>query len=154
MVCQHTRPSIRARLTRSTPYLGVIVDLFFRCMSALLHPVDRTRMRIRWGLVVYTVVMFSFATIFTAMTFEVQSISYVDNRKFPGFPFPDSPLGTSSTFLTRGSSLLPRCLTLATPLALSLLCSLCHELSGHCTPMPNVPCFFGCAFKSSISSLC
>ena len=63
-------------------------------MSALLSPVDRTRMRIRWGLVVYTAVMFSFATIFTAMTFEVQSISYVDNRKFPGSRvFSPGPIG-------------------------------------------------------------
>ena len=132
-------------LTPSTRFTvqGIIIVLFFRCMSTLLNPVHHRGRGIKWVLMGHTVAMFSLATGYTAVPSDLQFISYIDSRKFPGFPFPDSPLGTSSTFLTRGSSLLPRCLTLATPLAPSLLCSLCHELPGHCTPMPGVPCFLG-----------
>lgn len=53
-------------------------------MAALLNPINRTRGGIKWGLVIHTVVMFSFVTVYTATTLDFQSISYIDNRKFPG----------------------------------------------------------------------
>ena len=39
--------------------------------------------------------MFSVVTVFTAMNLDLQSISYIDNREFPGVDqvFPPGPLG-------------------------------------------------------------
>ena len=64
--------------------LGVVVVLFFQCMAALFSSVHRKGEPIKWGLVSYTAVMFSLVTIGTAMQLDVQSISYIDNRDFPG----------------------------------------------------------------------
>ena len=58
--------------------------LFFKCMAALFDPAHRRGEPIKWGLVTYTVVMFSLATIGTALQLNTQSISYIDNRQFPG----------------------------------------------------------------------
>jgi len=58
--------------------------LFFKCITALLTPVDRRRERIKWGLVSYTVAMFSLVTVYTAINLYLLSISYIDNREFPG----------------------------------------------------------------------
>jgi hypothetical protein len=78
-----TRPSIRAHLFVRF-ILGILIVLFFQCMAALFNPANRRREGIKWGLVSYTVVMFSFVTVFTAMNLNIQSISYIDNREFPG----------------------------------------------------------------------
>ena len=64
--------------------LGVLIVLFFKCITALLNPVYRRGGSIKWGLVLYSVVMFSLATVFTAMNLDIESISYIDNRNFPG----------------------------------------------------------------------
>ena len=61
---------------------GIVVALFFRCMAALLKPLHLRGDAVKWGLVSYTVVMFSFATVFTATSLTVQSNSYIDNRGF------------------------------------------------------------------------
>lgn len=61
---------------------GMLVVLFFRCMTALLNPVYRRGEQIKWGLVSYTVVMFSLATILTAMNLHILSICFIDNREF------------------------------------------------------------------------
>ena len=53
-------------------------------MAALFNPTDRSRENIKWGLVSYTVAMFSFVTVLTGMKLDIQSISYVDHREFPG----------------------------------------------------------------------
>lgn len=53
-------------------------------MAALFNPAHRRGRRIKWGLASYTVVMFSFVTIQTAMNFDIDSIRYIDNREFPG----------------------------------------------------------------------
>ena len=58
--------------------------LFFKCMIALLDPINRRGERVKWGLVSYTVVMFSLATVYTTTNLHILSISYVDNREFPG----------------------------------------------------------------------
>jgi hypothetical protein len=49
-------------------------------MIALFNPVHRRGEGIKWGLVSYTVVMFSFATVLTAMQFNIQSLSFIDYR--------------------------------------------------------------------------
>ena len=64
--------------------LGVAVILFFQCMGTLMGSASRAKQGIRWGLVAHTSAMFSFVTIFTAMNMDLLSVSYIDNRAFPG----------------------------------------------------------------------
>jgi len=64
--------------------LGVLIVLFFQCMAALFNLAYRRGEGIRWGLVSYTTVMFLFATVYTAMNLNMQSTSFIDNRKFLG----------------------------------------------------------------------
>ena len=59
----------------------------FQCMAGLFDPVHRRGERIKWGLVSYTVVMFSLLTVITAMTFAIVSICYIYDRQFPGGPY-------------------------------------------------------------------
>lgn len=63
---------------------GIIVVLFYQCMNALLSPVNRRSGGIVWGLVAHTVAMFSFVTIDVCMKLDIQSISFIDNREYPG----------------------------------------------------------------------
>ena len=69
--------------------------LFFQCMAGLLDSARRRKEGIRWGLVSYTVATFSFATVYTGMNLNVQSVSFIDNREFPGVEggLPSGPLG-------------------------------------------------------------
>ena len=67
-------------------------------MGAFFNSITYTRESIKWGLVAYTVAMFSFVTIFNATNLGIQSISYIDNREFPGVKnatsmLPHGPLG-------------------------------------------------------------
>lgn len=62
----------------------MLIVLFFKCMTALLNPIYRRGESIKWALVSYTVVMFSLATVVTAMNLHIESISHIDNRNFPG----------------------------------------------------------------------
>lgn len=73
---------------------GIVIVLFFHCMSALLGPVSRKKGGIKWELVAHTVAMFSFVTVYTAANLDFQSISYIDNRNFPGGDgVPPGPFG-------------------------------------------------------------
>ena len=78
---QHTCMPTCAHLVCSV-YLGMIIVLFFKCMTALLDPTYRRGERIKWGLMSYTVVMFSLATVLTAMNLDIESIAHIDNRNF------------------------------------------------------------------------
>ena len=86
--------------------------LFFQCMAAFLNPVHRREEGIKWWLVAYTMAMFSFVTVYTAMNLYIQSISFIDNRQdteVEGSSTPMSgPLVYQSTtcFMTLG--LIPR----------------------------------------------
>ena len=64
--------------------LGILVVLSFECTTALFNSVHRRGEPIKWGLVSYTVVMFSLVTAGTGMNLDILSISYIDNRDFPG----------------------------------------------------------------------
>jgi len=88
---------------------GIVVVLFFHCMVALLDPGNRKREGTKWGLVSYTVVMFSFVTVFTAMNLNVQSISFIDNREFPGVEgvLPPGPLGYQFFIYSQALSVIP-----------------------------------------------
>jgi len=63
---------------------GALTVLFFNCISALFNPVYRRDEGIKWGLVSFTVIMFSVATMQTAINLNFLSISYIDNREYPG----------------------------------------------------------------------
>ena len=69
--------------------------LFFNCAATLFSPVYRRGEPVRWGLLSYTVIVFSLATVTTVMNLHIRSISYIDNRKFPGVKgrLPPGPLG-------------------------------------------------------------
>ena len=58
--------------------------LFFKCMIALFNPVYRRGQGVKWGLVAFTLVMFSVVTVHTATDLNLLSVSYIDNREFPG----------------------------------------------------------------------
>lgn len=93
---------------RST-ILGIIVLLFFQCMSALFNPTNRTKKGTKWGLAIHTVAMFSFVTISIVASLQIQSISYVDNREFPGFGdgFYRGPFGYQSLIVFTAFSDIP-----------------------------------------------
>ena len=74
--------------------LGIVVVLFFQCMGALFNPINHTGGGIKRLLVVHTVAMFLFVTIYTALNLDMLFISYVGNREFTGITgFPPGPLG-------------------------------------------------------------
>lgn len=77
-------------------------------MNALLSPTNR-RLGVKWGPVVYTTLMFSFVTIFTAMNLYIQSISYIDNREYPGQgdSIPPGPLGYQYYIYSKAISVVP-----------------------------------------------
>lgn len=75
-------------------FYGIVVVLFFRCLGALISPANPTTGGTKWLLVAHTVVMFFFVTVFTATNLDILSISYIDNRDFPGIKeLPPGALG-------------------------------------------------------------
>ena len=80
-----THPYLHFRLSVLNLFvLGTLVVLFFQCMNAMLDPSTRKRGGIKWGLVYYTMVMFSCATVAIGMAQNLVSIAAIDNREFPG----------------------------------------------------------------------
>ena len=146
---------------------GIIIALFTQSMTALFSPDHRRGGPIKWGLASYTLVIFSVVTIQTAMDLHLQSIAFVDNRRFPGvrgevFPGPvgyqtfisheaisivPNVMFTLSNWIGDGllvSFLIRYCIRsseylMPVPPALSLLCCLLHEHLGHHLPLPHVP---------------
>lgn len=88
--------------------------LFFQCMIALLHPTNRANGGTRWELVAHTAATFTFVTIYTAMTLHIQSISYIDNREFPGTNdvLAPGPLGYQDSISSRAISIVPDLMSL------------------------------------------
>ena len=71
--------------------------MFFQCLGGLLSPIYRRREGAKWGVITYTLAIFSFVTVYTAMNLNIESISYIDNRDFPGAEgMPPGPLGYRS----------------------------------------------------------
>ena len=64
--------------------LGIVIVLSFQTMAALFDPIHHRGEGIKWGLVSFTAVMFSLATVQTALDLDIQSISYIDDRAFSG----------------------------------------------------------------------
>ena len=158
--------------------LGVLIILFFRCITALLNPANRRGDDIKWCLVSYTVLMFSFATIINGTDLGIQSICYVDNREFPGVEgvLPPGPLGyklsirkealsmtnTVMFFLSHGlaDGFLVRCLfdpsyvrssrcLMPNHPAISLLRNLLQAVQDHRPSFPHVLWLFVYVFEFS-----
>ena len=172
----HARLSTLIALVRYI--LGVVVVLAFKSMAALLSPAYRRGEGIKWGLMCYTATIFSLVTVLTGMNLNIRSISYIDNRNFPGAegmipPGPSgyqwfiapSPLNITPNvmfvmcdWLADGllvSSLFdavfawPGILKPAPPPAVSLLHHLRQEPLCHRVPLPHVPRFRGYVFEFS-----
>jgi len=60
-------------------------------MVALANSVHRREEGIKWWLIFYTMVMFSFVTVYTAVNLHNLSMSFIDNRD-PTFPGSSGPL--------------------------------------------------------------
>lgn len=88
---------------------GCIVILFFQCTTALLAPVNHVRGNIRWVLVAHTTSMFLIITLAIAMGLDLQSISHIDNREFPGAEngIPPGPLGYKQFIRNTAISIVP-----------------------------------------------
>ena len=169
-----TRPLTRTHFVcLSIP--GVLIVVFFQCMATLLNPVHRRGEGIKWGLVAYTMVMFSFVTVYTGVSLHIQSISFIDNREFTYLGAQFGPLGYQSTirrtvigmfptvmfvlnywladgllvsFLVWCRIRSPRCLILS-HIALPMLRDLRQEHLGHHHPLPPVHRFFWYAYEFS-----
>ena len=101
-----TRPSIRAHFV-----LGIVIMLFFQCIAALFNPAYRRGEGVRWGLVSFTVVMFSSVTIATAMNLDILSLCYIDNREFPGDgTAPPGPFGYQLVLDPKALTIIPNLL--------------------------------------------
>lgn len=162
----HTHPSITLTLTAHG--LGIVVALFFQCMRTLLSPTENTR-GIKWHLVIHTIIMFSLVTVHTALILYLPSISYVDNRGYPGTDtlppgpiiylglFSDRAIGITSRLLFPlnqwlADGLMVGSVTTLTArgpnvdflLALSLLHYLFYESQDHRLPLPDIHRIFGC----------
>ena len=110
MVCSassHDRSS--AFIPSGRLILGIVTILFFQCLAALSNPVHRRGEGIKWGLVSYTVVIFSVVTVLIAMGFRMLSTCYIDNRESPGADaaFPPGPPGYQLLISNNALSIIP-----------------------------------------------
>ena len=79
-------------------------------MAGLFDPANRRRDDVKWGLVSYTVVVFSFATVFTGTTLNLGSVSFIDNREYPGSVknnMAPGPLGYQAIIYQKAISIIP-----------------------------------------------
>lgn len=112
----------------SAIFYGIVIVLFFQCMGALLGN-SSTRKGEKWGLVAHVVATFFFATIYTAMTLNILSISFIDNREFPGIGdgLPPGPFGYQFLIYSKAISIVPNVMFLLNNwLADSLLLYRCY----------------------------
>ena len=79
-------------------FLGIAVTVFFRCMCVLLSPANPIKRGIKCALVVHTVALFLFLTIPVGIDLNYLSISYINDREFPGDDEqPPGPFGYGDT---------------------------------------------------------
>ena len=104
-------------------------------MAALFNPVYRRGERIKWGLVSYTLAMFSLVTVQTALNLDTQSISYIDNRAFSDIKglIEPGPLGYQVSIITDALAIVPDVMfALSTWLADGLLVSSLFSITFTC----------------------
>lgn len=127
---------------------GIAIILFFRCMSALLNPFNRTSGGIKWLLVTHTVAIFLFVTVFTGINLNILSISYIDNRKFRGTTEPPGPAGFQYITYSTTISVVSTCMFLLNNLLVDgLLVRFAFE---SVTRLSNV----GRSSSSTVATLC
>ena len=80
----HTPSPLSSPVFTQLRLLGIVIALFFQCMSALLDPINHARRDIKWSLVAHTILLFSCVTVFAGFQLLAPSISFIDNRGFPG----------------------------------------------------------------------
>ena len=156
---------------------GIVTALFFQCMGALFNPINRARGGTKLGLITYTAVMFSLATINTAINLDTQSASYVDNRGPPNVrnPLVSGPLEYQLSISTKAIHVVPTAILFfnnwladgllvssvpnpaahvfnRTAPALSMLCHLYYEPLVHGFPISDVPRLFRYVLGSLVSS--
>jgi len=87
----------------------MLVVLFCKCTTALFNPAYRRGESIKWGLVSYTVAMFSLVTLLTAMNLHILSVAYIDHREYPGIEgkVPPGPLGYLRVIYYKAINLVP-----------------------------------------------
>jgi len=107
-VCWPTYPFVLFLLTLSI-VPGIVIVMFFQCITALFDPANHRREGTKWGLIIYTVLMFSFVTIRTVMGLNFMSISFIDNREFPGVDdqFPPGPVGYTLSVCPKVTTIIP-----------------------------------------------
>lgn len=83
-------------------------------MSAFFNPANRPKGGIKWPLVAHTTVMFSFVTVYVGTSLHLQSISYIDNRAFPGVDglVPPGPLGYQLLIYSTAINIVPNVMVL------------------------------------------
>jgi len=103
---QSTRPLICAHFRF---IIGIVIVMFFQCMAGLLSPLHYRRDGVKWGVISYTLAIFSSVTVSTAMTLNIESISYIDNRNFPGVEgiLPPGPYGFRTSIYSDALSIPP-----------------------------------------------
>jgi len=142
--------------------------MFFQSMAGLLSPLYRGREGVKWGVISYTLALFSIVTVYTAMNLDIESVSYIDNRDFPGVKgmLPPGPLGFRSFLYADALSITPNVMfflnnwladaflvssfsilyylcqgsNAGSSPATPLLHNLRQEPLGHRIPLPRVPC--------------
>lgn len=86
---------------------GLVVVQFFRCMDVFFGSAKK-RSGSDWAILAYVGALFTFGTVYTATNLNLQSVSYVNNRNFPGNDdFPPGPLGYQWSIHASGLSIVP-----------------------------------------------
>ena len=86
--------------------LGIVVALFFQCISVLLSPINPLRKGIKWALVAHTIALFLFLTIPVGIELNNLFIDYINNREFPGNDeFPPGPIGYDDLLNTKATTI-------------------------------------------------
>lgn len=104
-------PSILTLFIRAA-VLGIVIILFFQCMSALFDPIIRTNRGIKWGLIAHTATMFSVSMVSTGMGLNMYSIYFIDDRDFSGDGFYPGPFGYQASISSQANSVVPNALFL------------------------------------------
>ena len=107
-------------------------------MTALLNSAHRREEGIKWWLILYTVAMFLFATVYTAINFHIESISFIDHRQGIPDEYMSGPLLWQFTIRDTPLGLIPNVMfSLNNWLADGLLVS---SLSDGTLTLPGISC--------------
>ena len=87
-------------------FLGIVVALFFQCISVLLSPVNSIRRGVKLALIFHTVAMFAILTIPIGLGASGLPTRYINNREYPGNDeFPPGPIGYDYTLNRKATTI-------------------------------------------------